>query len=165
MRKYLSALILTAINNIIVNVKYVCFFLQDSISPSNVPSEKTHSYSYHDNQLEMSSVLAQHGMCFYAKEIASLESNMGSPNTLDLASKMLYSSSSSVALGKLASQDRRIVDTSSTKMTKIPNLLTRYEIFIVIGVLFCYYYFIYLFCYFLWEAANQTHAFTIYLRV
>ncbi|KAL8485596.1 hypothetical protein ACS0TY_027763 [Phlomoides rotata] len=97
----------------------------DSLSPSMIPSEKTHSYSYYDNQLEMSSVLAQHGMCFYAKEIASLDSNLGSPNTLDLASKMLHSSSSSVALGKLANQDRRrIVYKSSTKTMKTSIFLT-----------------------------------------
>lgn len=98
-----------------------------------IPSEKTHSYSYYDNQLEMSSVLAQHGMCFYAKEIVSLELNMGSPNTLNLASKMLHSSSNSVALGKLASQDGRNFDKSSTKTIKSPNLLMRYEINSIFG--------------------------------
>lgn len=102
-------------------------FSQDSLGSSMIPSEKTHSYSYYDNQLEMSSILAQHGMCFYVKEIASLGSIRGCPNTLDLASEMLSSSASSVALGKLASQDRRKVNKSS-KTTKSSIILTRYEI-------------------------------------
>ncbi|KAI3464505.1 hypothetical protein Pfo_021168 [Paulownia fortunei] len=96
----------------------------DSLESSVIPSESTHSYTYYDNQLEMSSILAQHGMCFYAKEIASLGSIMGSTNTLDLASEMLSSSASSVALGKLAGRNQRKVDRSDMKTTKHPNLLS-----------------------------------------
>ncbi|KAK6132006.1 hypothetical protein DH2020_034232 [Rehmannia glutinosa] len=95
----------------------------DSLESSLVPSEKTHSYTYSDTQLEMSSILAQHGMCCYAKEIASLGSVMGPTNTVDLASEMLSSSASSVALGKLASQDQRKVDRSDDmKTTKHADL-------------------------------------------
>ncbi|GFP89794.1 ATPase family aaa domain-containing protein 5 [Phtheirospermum japonicum] len=79
----------------------------DWLGSSMVPSEKAHSYTYYDSQLEMSSILAQHGMCFYAKEIASLGSVVGSMNLVDLASEMLSSSENSVALGKLASRDQR----------------------------------------------------------
>lgn len=93
-----------------------------------IPSEKTHSSSYYDNQLEMSSVLAQHGMCFYAKEIASLESIMGCQSNLDLASEMLSSSESSVALGKLASQDGGQANRSSTETAKSSIFLTRYDL-------------------------------------
>lgn len=93
-----------------------------------IPSEKTHSYSYYDNQLEMSSILAQHGMCYYAKEMASLQSIMGCQNNMDLASEMLSSSTNSVALGKLASQDRRKAYRSSTETAKSSNILERYEI-------------------------------------
>ncbi|KAL3641270.1 hypothetical protein CASFOL_016238 [Castilleja foliolosa] len=96
----------------------------DSLGYSMVPSEKEHSRTYYDNQLEMSSILAQHGMCFYAKEIASLGSVVGSTNIVDLASEMLLSSENSVALGKLASLDQKKVDRSDSKTTKIPNLLT-----------------------------------------
>ncbi|KAK4391087.1 hypothetical protein Sango_2172000 [Sesamum angolense] len=67
-------------------------------------------------QLDMSSIIAQHGMCFYAKEVASL--GLGFTNTSNLASEMLSSSASSVALGKLASQDQRKVDRSDTKTCK-----------------------------------------------
>lgn len=91
-----------------------------------VPSEKTHSYSYYENQSEMSSILAEHGMCFYAKEIASLQSSMGCPNDLDLASEMLSSSANSVALGKLASQDSRKADRSSSETIKNSITSKRY---------------------------------------
>lgn len=96
--------------------------LCDSSCSSMIPSEKTHSYSYYDNQLEMSSILAQHGMCFYAKEIASLESTMGCRNNLDLASEMLSSSASSAALGKQAIQDGSKANRSSTETTK-PSII------------------------------------------
>ncbi|KAL3638815.1 hypothetical protein CASFOL_016722 [Castilleja foliolosa] len=95
----------------------------DSLVYSMVPSEKAHSYSYYDNQLEMLSILAQHGMCFYAKEIASFGSVVGSTKTVDLASEMLLSSANSVALGKLASRYQRKGDRSDSKTMKNPNLL------------------------------------------
>ncbi|KAL0438091.1 UNVERIFIED_CONTAM: ATPase family AAA domain-containing protein 5 [Sesamum latifolium] len=90
--------------------------VSDSLGSSAIPGERTHSYSYYDNQLEMSSIIAQHGICFYAKEVASL--GLGSTNTSNLASDMLSSSASSVALGKLASQDQRKVDRSDAKTYK-----------------------------------------------
>lgn len=94
-----------------------------------IPSEKTHSSSYYDNQLEMSSILAQHGMCFYSKEIASLESIMGCQSNLDLVSEMLSSSESSVALGKLASQeDGGQANRSSTEPAKSSIFLARYDL-------------------------------------
>lgn len=96
--------------------------------PSMIPSEKTHSSSYYDNQMEMTSILAQHGMCLYTKEIASLESTMGCQRNLDLASEMLSSSSSSVALGKLASQNRGQGNKSGPETTKSSISLTRYDL-------------------------------------
>ncbi|XP_047963216.1 uncharacterized protein LOC125207783 isoform X1 [Salvia hispanica] len=101
--------------------------LCDSLSPLMIPSEKTHSYNYDDNQLEISSILAQHGMCYYAKEIASLQSTMGCQNNLDLASEMLSSSANSVALGKLASQNRRKANRSSTETTECSYILKSSE--------------------------------------
>ncbi|EYU22957.1 hypothetical protein MIMGU_mgv1a020951mg [Erythranthe guttata] len=98
--------------------------VSDSLGSSTILSERMHSYSYYDNQLEMSSILAQHGMCFYAKEIASLGSVVGSTNTLDLGSEMLSFSASSVALGKLACQDQKKIDGSNMKTIKSSNLLT-----------------------------------------
>ncbi|XP_073315237.1 uncharacterized protein [Primulina huaijiensis] len=98
--------------------------LYDSLRPLMSPCEKTHSYSFHDDQLKMSSILAQHGMCFYAKEIASLGSITGSAISLDLTTEMLSSSVSSIALGKLSSLERKMVEISDTKTSKSSNLLT-----------------------------------------
>lgn len=98
--------------------------LYDSLRPSMIPCEKTHSYSFHDDQLEMSSVLAQHGMCFYFKEIASLGSITGSAISLDLTTEMLSSSVSSIALGKLSCLEREMVEISDTKTPKSSDLLT-----------------------------------------
>ncbi|XP_073124671.1 uncharacterized protein [Henckelia pumila] len=98
--------------------------LYDSLRPSMSPCEKTHSYSFHDDQLDMSSVLAQHGMCFYTKEIASLGSITGSAISLDLNTEMLSSSVSSIALGKMANLERKMVEISDTKTPKSSDLLT-----------------------------------------
>ncbi|KAL0326182.1 UNVERIFIED_CONTAM: ATPase family AAA domain-containing protein 5 [Sesamum radiatum] len=100
--------------------------VSDSLGSSTIPGERTHSYSYYDNQLDMSSIIAQHGMCFYAKEVASL--GLGFTNTSNLASDMLSSSASSVALGKLASQDQRKVDRSDIKTYKDLKISMRYDI-------------------------------------
>ncbi|KAH6782670.1 hypothetical protein C2S51_007963 [Perilla frutescens var. frutescens] len=102
-----------------------CNTLSCESCSSMIPSENTHSYGYYDTQLEMSSILAQHGMCFYAREIASLESIMGCRNNLDLASEMLSSSASSAALGKLASQDGRKANRSRTETNKNSIILSR----------------------------------------
>ncbi|CAA0809944.1 P-loop containing nucleoside triphosphate hydrolases superfamily protein [Striga hermonthica] len=96
----------------------------DSLGSSMVLTERTHLYTYYDCQMEMSSVLAQHGICFYAKEIASLGSVVGPTDISVLASEMVSSSSSSVALGKLASQDQRKAFGSDSNTTKRPNVLT-----------------------------------------
>ncbi|KAL7246280.1 hypothetical protein ACSBR2_001409 [Camellia fascicularis] len=80
----------------------------DSLDPSMVPSEKSHSFSWYDDQLWMASTIAQHGFCFYAKEIVAVGSNSSSVNRMDLALEMLASSTNTTALGKLVRRDRRI---------------------------------------------------------
>ncbi|GFY85345.1 P-loop containing nucleoside triphosphate hydrolases superfamily protein [Actinidia rufa] len=82
--------------------------IRDSLEPSMVPFEKSHSFSWFDDQVCMTSTIAQHGICFYAKEIAVVGSNVGSVNRMDLVSEMLTSSTNTMALGKLISQDTRI---------------------------------------------------------
>ncbi|XP_057490564.1 uncharacterized protein LOC130776382 [Actinidia eriantha] len=82
--------------------------IRDSLEPSTVPFEKSHSFSWFDDQVCMTSTIAQHGICFYAKEIAVVGSNVGSVNRMDLVSEMLASSTNTMALGKLISQDTRI---------------------------------------------------------
>ncbi|KAF7141866.1 hypothetical protein RHSIM_Rhsim06G0104600 [Rhododendron simsii] len=80
----------------------------DSLEPSMVPHEKTHSFSWYDDQLWMTSTITQHGICFYSKEIAAIGSCNGFVNKMDLASEMLASSSNTTALAKLVSQDMGI---------------------------------------------------------
>ncbi|XP_051139529.1 uncharacterized protein LOC127257195 isoform X2 [Andrographis paniculata] len=98
--------------------------VSDSPELFNIPGDKIHSCCYHENQVEMSSTLAQHGICLYTKEIASLGSCKGSMSTFDLAAEMLSLSANSVALGKLASQDQANIARLDTKTTKDFDLST-----------------------------------------
>ncbi|OIT27058.1 PREDICTED: uncharacterized protein LOC109214488 [Nicotiana attenuata] len=81
--------------------------LYDSLEPSMIPIEESHSYNWHDDQLQMSSIFAQHGVCLFAKEIASLGPNTASVYEVDLAWEMLTSTNSTMALGKMVGQSRR----------------------------------------------------------
>ncbi|CAH9136284.1 unnamed protein product [Cuscuta epithymum] len=86
--------------------------IYDSLDPSIVSCHKSQSYSWDEDQLQMSSIVAQHGICLFTKEIANLGLDKLSVNQLDLASEMLASSSSTMALGKLVGFDSR--ETRST---------------------------------------------------
>ncbi|KAK3006871.1 hypothetical protein RJ639_016716 [Escallonia herrerae] len=86
--------------------------LQDYVEPSVVPFEKSHSFCWDDDQLQITSAIAQHGMRLYAKEIAAVGSSMGSESRMDLASEMLASSTNAMALGKLVRQDKQTIETS-----------------------------------------------------
>ena len=69
-------------------------FLQDSLEPSMVPFEKSHSFSWFDDQVCMTFIIAQHGICFNAKEIAVV-------NRVDLVSEMLASSNKYNGIGEI----------------------------------------------------------------
>ncbi|CAK9154618.1 unnamed protein product [Ilex paraguariensis] len=84
----------------------ICDYLETSV----ITSENSHSFGWHDDQLQMASTIAQHGICFYSKKIAALGSNMEYTSTVDLGWEMLTSSTSTMALGKLVSQDRRTIE-------------------------------------------------------
>lgn len=73
-----------------------------------VPFDKSQSFSWYDDQLQMASTIAQHGMCLYAKQSAVVRSTA----MVDLAGEMLASSANTMALGKLISQDMRMIQTS-----------------------------------------------------
>nr|GLL44461.1 uncharacterized protein LOC109177240 [Ipomoea trifida] len=90
----------------------------DSLEPSMTPCDKLQSYSWPDDQLHMSSIIAQHGICHFAKEIANLEFDNVSVNQLDLASEMLASSDSTMALGKRVGLDRREICTTELRPPK-----------------------------------------------
>ncbi|CAA2949361.1 Hypothetical predicted protein [Olea europaea subsp. europaea] len=97
--------------------------LCDFLEPSMISCEKSYSYSSCDDQLQMSSVLAQHGMCYYAKEAAALGSKIGSISSVDLASEMLESSANTMALGKLACHCERKIEKLKMKPPESCNLL------------------------------------------
>lgn len=97
-------------------------FVSDFSDLYIIPGEKDHSCCYYEDQLEMSSILAQHGMCFYAK-IAPLGSIVVPTNTSELALEMLSCSASSAALGRLVSMDQRKVATLDVKTPDMLNLL------------------------------------------
>ncbi|KAL6962143.1 hypothetical protein U1Q18_037097 [Sarracenia purpurea var. burkii] len=93
----------------------------DSLGPSMVPSEKSHSFIWYDDQMWMTSTIAEHGICFYAKEIAAAELNKCYVNRMDLSLEMLASSTSTMALGKLVSQDTRI---KSSEMGPLKSVIS-----------------------------------------
>ncbi|CAH1425734.1 unnamed protein product [Lactuca virosa] len=69
----------------------------DYLKPSMVSPEKSHSSSWHEDQLQMGSTIGQHGFCLYAKK--------GSNGQLDLSREMLAASNNAVSLGKLINQN------------------------------------------------------------
>ncbi|KAM7507737.1 hypothetical protein LguiA_018190 [Lonicera macranthoides] len=97
----------------------------DSLEPSMVPCEKSHSFSWCEDQLQMTSTMAQHGMCLYAKEISVVGSNIDSLSRVDLAWEMLTSSTNTMALGKLVNQEKRTIQSLETGSSKISTLLQR----------------------------------------
>ncbi|VFQ93892.1 unnamed protein product [Cuscuta campestris] len=94
----------------------------DSLDSSMIPCDSLQSYSWHDDQLQMSSIVAQHGICLLAKEVANLELDNVSVNKLDLASEMLASSDSTMSLGKLVGLGRR-----ETRTTEVRPLKSSYS--------------------------------------
>ncbi|XP_055829542.1 uncharacterized protein LOC129898855 isoform X2 [Solanum dulcamara] len=80
--------------------------LPDSLEPSMIPIKESHSYNWHDDQLKIFSVFAQHGVCFFAKEIASLRPSTSSVHEVDLTWEMLASTNSTMALGKMVGQSK-----------------------------------------------------------
>ncbi|XP_020576040.1 uncharacterized protein LOC110021763 isoform X2 [Phalaenopsis equestris] len=77
----------------------------DNFEPTSIPCVEPDSFSWHDEQVEMGSTFAQHGLCFYATKIAAVGSRLGCSNTSDLARETLTSSTGSTALGKLLTRE------------------------------------------------------------
>ena len=86
---------------------YDRYFLQDSLEPSMVPSEGSDAFGWCDEHVQMTSAIAQHGFCFYAKDIAAVGSKMGCESSVDIASEMLASTTNMMTLGKLIGLDMR----------------------------------------------------------
>ncbi|KAF3617056.1 putative transmembrane emp24 domain-containing protein p24delta4-like [Capsicum annuum] len=93
--------------------------LHDSLELSVIPIKESHSYNWHDNQLKMFSVFAQHGVCFFAKEIASLGPSTSSVYEVDLTREMLASTNSTMALGKMVGQSREKHESLHLRLPRI----------------------------------------------
>lgn len=75
--------------------------ISDALEPSRTPCVEPDAFSWYEEQFEMGSTYAQHGLCFHTNECSKIGSNLGCENTLNLAQEMLTSSKSTMALGKL----------------------------------------------------------------
>ncbi|KAJ9537777.1 hypothetical protein OSB04_030510 [Centaurea solstitialis] len=83
----------------------------DYVKPSMVSTEESHSFSWHDDQLQMASTIAQHGFCLFAKRSLAA----GSSPRMDLASEMLAASTSAISLGKLINRNNTTVKSNGKK--------------------------------------------------
>ncbi|KAL2339795.1 hypothetical protein Fmac_007735 [Flemingia macrophylla] len=79
------------------------FHKHDIMEASAFPFGEATSSWYHDQI--MTSTVAEHGFCFYAKCIADEGSKLGCANCVDITSEMLSSTTDIMALGKLSGQD------------------------------------------------------------
>ncbi|KAM0017269.1 putative checkpoint protein Rad17/Rad24 [Helianthus debilis subsp. tardiflorus] len=83
----------------------------DNLKPSMISYEKSHSYSWHDDQLQMASAFAQHGFCVFAKRSFALGSN----DKMDLAWEMLAASTNAVSLGKFINRKNSLIRSLGNK--------------------------------------------------
>ncbi|KAK6787008.1 hypothetical protein RDI58_015533 [Solanum bulbocastanum] len=93
--------------------------LPDSLEASMIPIKESHSYNWHDDQLKMFSIFAQHGVCCFAKEITSLRPSTSSVHEVDLTWEMLTSTNSTMALGKMVGQSRGKHDGLQLRLPRI----------------------------------------------
>ncbi|KAK1386884.1 putative P-loop containing nucleoside triphosphate hydrolases superfamily protein [Heracleum sosnowskyi] len=97
----------------------------DYLEPSIFPCETSHSLSWYDDQLDMVSTISEHGMCLYAKHLDAASTNMVSAGRVDLAWEMLASTTNTMALGKLVSQDIKRIQNLEVGLSKSGNLSQR----------------------------------------
>ncbi|KAF5787232.1 putative checkpoint protein Rad17/Rad24 [Helianthus annuus] len=83
----------------------------DNLKPSMISYEKSHSYSWHDDQLQMASAFAQHGFCVFAKRSFA----SGSNDKMDLAWEMLAASTNVVSLGKFINRKNSLIKSLGNK--------------------------------------------------
>ncbi|WCJ44632.1 P-loop containing nucleoside triphosphate hydrolases superfamily protein [Euphorbia peplus] len=75
-----------------------------SLDPLGLPvvaSEESNALSWCDEQLQMASSILQHGFCLYAKDIASVGSNISSDSSIDLISDVLSAAGKTKISGSL----------------------------------------------------------------
>ncbi|KAJ6798913.1 Uncharacterized protein M6B38_212620 [Iris pallida] len=78
----------------------------DMLDPSITHCVEPDDFSWYEEQYEIGSTYAQHGLCFYSVKCAAIGSSLGHENTVDLAQEMLSSSTNTMALGKLLSKGK-----------------------------------------------------------
>lgn len=101
--------------------------LYDMLESSASLHGKTHSYSWCDDQLQMSSTISQHAICFYAKEAAVLGLNGSCCDRIDLALEMLLSSTNTMSLGKLLTLDKKILKSKDLRTPINSTSLKRWK--------------------------------------
>lgn len=98
------------------------------------PCDTSHSLSWYDDQLKMVSTMSEHGLCLYAKHIDATSTNMVSAGRVDLAWEMLASTTNTMALGKLVSQDKKRIENLEMGLSKSGNLSPRYTTIVLLLV-------------------------------
>ncbi|KAF9608432.1 hypothetical protein IFM89_009798 [Coptis chinensis] len=89
-------------------------FMSDFLEPSMVPSAELDMFCWLDVQVQMTSTIAQHGLCFFAKETAAQRLNSGIRSRVDLASEMIASTTNPTVLGNLLTKNSSRNHTSSS---------------------------------------------------
>ncbi|KAJ0514515.1 putative checkpoint protein Rad17/Rad24 [Helianthus annuus] len=97
----------------------------DNLKPSMISYEKSHSYSWHDDQLQMASAFAQHGFCVFAKRSFA----SGSSDKMDLAWEMLAASTNVVSLGKFINRKNSLIKSLGNKKLQSGACSKRYYYF------------------------------------
>ncbi|XP_048332117.2 uncharacterized protein LOC107421034 isoform X1 [Ziziphus jujuba] len=78
----------------------------DSLETSVILPESD-AYRLYDERLLLASTIAQHGFCFYIKDIFAVGSIMGYESTVNLASEMMGSTTDMMAWGKVVGEHPR----------------------------------------------------------
>ncbi|XP_010274309.1 PREDICTED: uncharacterized protein LOC104609641 isoform X2 [Nelumbo nucifera] len=96
-------------------LRHCQLLISDSLAPPMVPCVEPDAFCWCHDQLDMTSTIAEHGLCFFEKENAAVESNLGSEHRLDLSWEMLTCATNTMALGKLVRQDISTNQTSCSR--------------------------------------------------
>ncbi|KAF6172734.1 hypothetical protein GIB67_000792 [Kingdonia uniflora] len=93
--------------------------INDAVELSSVPFIEPDALWWDHEQLEMTSTIAQHGFCIFAKESAARGSSTG--DKVDLAREMLMSTTNTTAIGKLVMKNMCTSQNVSTQGTWGPH--------------------------------------------
>ncbi|PKA49149.1 hypothetical protein AXF42_Ash010834 [Apostasia shenzhenica] len=74
---------------------------------TSISSGDADCFSWHEELLEMGSIYAEHGLCFYTMQCAAAGSSLGRSISADVVQEMLAASTNSGSLGKLLTQESK----------------------------------------------------------